>query len=116
MHPREGSGKLGKSSSFRPEISKIKRVSALLQSVTDCVQAGTLHYMKRQLARVLNRQSLLFEAEGNSMMQTIIAAAAREALVQAMKTGDATSEVATPITIVSPSRQDFDNLIEPWYR
>lgn len=80
-------------------------------------QAGTTDRMKRQLARVLHRQSILYEAEGNHMMHSIMAVAAREALAQVLMAGnDASVAVTSPQANLPLSQEMFDELVEPWFR
>jgi hypothetical protein len=80
-------------------------------------QAGTSDNMKRQLARVLHRQSILYEAEGNHMMHRIMAVAAREALAQVLMAGnDASVAVQSPQTRLPLNQEAFDELVEPWFR
>jgi dihydroxyacetone kinase-like predicted kinase len=80
-------------------------------------QVGTSENMKRQVARVLHRQSILYEAEGNHMMHSIMAVAAREALAQVLMAGnDANVAVTSPQTLLPLSQEVFDELVEPWFR
>lgn len=83
----------------------------------DYFQAGTSENMKRQVPRVLHRQSILYEAEGNHMMHSIMAVAAREALTQVLR-ADISAGVAAklPNTVVPLSQQVYDELVEPWFR
>jgi hypothetical protein len=81
----------------------------------DYFQVETSESKQRQLARILHRQSLVYEAERNGIMRSAFTAAAHDALAQVMKapntTGFAAIASTTPL-----SQQMFDELVDPWYR
>jgi len=63
---------------------------------------------QRQLARILHRQSIIYEGEKNGIMCSAFTAAARDALAQ-ITGGDSASTLVL-------SQQIFDKLVDPWYR
>jgi len=69
---------------------------------------------QRQLARILHRQSIVYEAENNSIMYSAFTAAARDALIQITKSYGSTNIAATPTLTLS--QQMFDELVDPWFR
>lgn len=73
----------------------------------DYFQVESSEPKQRQLARILHRKSLVYEAENNGIMRSAFTAAARDALAQLL----GVPEITTPL-----SQQMFDELVDPWYR
>lgn len=82
----------------------------------DFFQVQPSSVAQRHLARILQRQSCVFEAEGNRIMHSAFSAAAREALKQISDISKVSGLDGGELSTGSLRQQVFDDLVEPWHR